>query len=510
MSNEIKFESDGVKKGMDLLENLFTQFADTLSELNNYVETMINAGDDSAILGEYGTKLFQIWSANASSFGDFHANFEAWNEVVAIISANNEEFIVQTVDLYRDSGATLNGVKEARKFVSENGRNGDVSTLSEGAQKVMSNASSTVGTMVGGFAVYKSTDSDGNVVETKKDKDGKVIREIIYDKNGKKIKEMYTNTNGTWVEQEFDSNGKLLSYVQYDSNNNILKENHYENGELVQEGYSSGSLLEVGETTHATAKIGNATFEKEFKLEGFSQRGDMTQEQIFSDEDGNLYYYEEGVMKPVNIKTTTYMSDDSISYSYDKQATMDNLGKDNLYFQDSTGNYGASNANKSYTVNIDTNGSEVSSSGYTISQIDYNNFNKDNYEGKGTTLYYPSNDVGNRYVEAPKEVMTTSVIDVRNTISQEATEMQTYLDINRNSLSSSQIKEIENQISARNTLATQMGTDVQFGACVDDGAIGDYGTAVTSGNSYQVAVDTIKGYETTLDTFKSIDEILKK
>lgn len=515
-SSNIKFEPDGVKKGMDSLENIFTQFADTLSELNNYVETMINAGEDSAILGEYGTKLFQIWSANASSFGDFHANFEAWNEVVAIISANNEEFIVQTVDLYRDSGATLNGVKEARKFVSENGRNGDVSSLSESAQKVMSSASSTlsgkslswnnktipsdaidstVPYFVENGKRYIWTDKDGVEHCVFKDADGKVIAEIS----------TYNGQN-----KYFNSEGKEISHEEYLS---MMPGNKSSSSS-----YSSDLLLDVGQTTNATARIGTAEFDAEFTLKGFSQRGDMTQEQIFSDKDGNLYYYEDGVMKPVNVMTTTYTGSGNAtrpSNNYNQQATLTDLenGK-TLYFQGENGTYsGTEAADRSYTTTLDTDGPSRTTTGYSVDTADYNTWNRDNYEGKGTTILKPGDDFTSNYDKNAKDMVITSIIDVRNNVSQEATEMQTYLDMNKDALSESQCSELKAQIEIRNNLASQMGKDVTYGAGVTDGAIGDWGTFITAAGDAEgkeTVYKTIDGYEETLSNLKSIDEIVGK
>ncbi len=143
MANEVLFDVDEVKKGMDALETDFNNFAETLKGINDYMETMINAGADSAIFGDYGSKLYQIWSANASTFGDFHANFEAWSEVVAVISAEKADFVVDTAALYRDNGSTLDGVQGAREHVRENGRLGEYTGDDEAIKAVLANASQT-------------------------------------------------------------------------------------------------------------------------------------------------------------------------------------------------------------------------------------------------------------------------------------------------------------------------------------------------------------------------------
>lgn len=423
MADEIKFDVEQVKTAMNDLEDIFNNFAEALKSINDYIETMINAGEDSAILGEYGTKLIQIWNANASSFGDFHANFEAWSETVAIIGANNEDFVVDALALYRDNGSTLDGVKDARDFVAEHGRTGDTSTLSEEALAVMGNASATAA------------------------------------------------------------------------------------GTSVVHSLALPSSLKVGDSVHAEVAEG---LEGDFTYQGLVQRGDMTQEQIYSDKNGNLYYYEDGVMKPVHLETTDYTSE-SPTYSYDKQATIDDMNNKNLYFQDANGKYTGSNANKTSETTVNTNGS--SGANYTVEVGDYTSFNKDNYDGKGTRLLRPSDDFSTYDSEKAKEMITTSVIDVRDNIAQEAVEMQNYLDMNRESLEPGVVKTLEEQIVARNELASQMGKDVQFGWTVEDGVIGDWQTSYKSYGSsneegYSKVLDTLDGYQQTLDSFQSIDEII--
>lgn len=428
MANEIKFDVEQVRSTMGELEDLFSNFAEATGSLNNYIETIINAGEDSAINGVYGEKLLAIWSANSSTFEDFHANFKAWNETVAVVSATNEDFVVDTLALYRDNGSTLSGVQEAREFVTANGRTGasDKSELSEEAKRVLGNTSTTAA----GISVVPEEEQQPTV--------------------------------------------------------NV--------GQLV-----------VGDTMQASIEQGQSGT---FKYQGLVQRGDMTQEQIFSDEQGNLYYYEDGIMKPVHVSITEFDYNSRVSTTnYDEQATVDDLESKTLYFQNDNGEYGGNNANKTYDTLLDTDGSVGNENGYSIKTYDYNNFDiNSDYEGKGTTILVPDENI-NGTNNAAKEMITTSIIDVRNNIAKEATEMQTYLDTNRDSLTAEQISTIESQITSRNELASQMGEDVQFGVGVDDGAIGDWGTFYTN-TDYEDVMQTINGYNEKLDSLESIDEII--
>lgn len=125
MANEI-FNVNGVKKAMEDLQTKFSDFADILAEANGYVETVINVTDDSAVYGNYGTKLQSIWDQNYVTFDNFHKNFESWAEVVSLISANNIDFTVSAEAVYRDNAGTLDGIQGARTVIKESGGRNNV------------------------------------------------------------------------------------------------------------------------------------------------------------------------------------------------------------------------------------------------------------------------------------------------------------------------------------------------------------------------------------------------
>lgn len=132
MANEI-FNVNGVKKAMEDLQTKFSDFADILAEANSYVETVINVTDDSAVYGNYGTKLQSIWDQNYVTFDNFHKNFESWAEVVSLISANNIDFTVSAEAVYRDNAGTLDGIQGARTVIKESGgrNNVDISSVKD-------------------------------------------------------------------------------------------------------------------------------------------------------------------------------------------------------------------------------------------------------------------------------------------------------------------------------------------------------------------------------------------
>lgn len=108
------FNVDGVQKSMNKLNALFSDFAQKLDEINKYINEQVNQSPDSAVYGELGSKLLNTWNQNASTFGDFYANFENWSAVVSIISANNCNFTKETIAKYKDTGATLEGYHDPK------------------------------------------------------------------------------------------------------------------------------------------------------------------------------------------------------------------------------------------------------------------------------------------------------------------------------------------------------------------------------------------------------------
>ena len=95
------FNVEAVKSQMSTLEGYFNDLSEKLSEINKTVNEEINVGPESAVFGQLGSKLLGTWNANASTFGDFHANFESWSQIVAIIAANNTAFDAETINLYK-------------------------------------------------------------------------------------------------------------------------------------------------------------------------------------------------------------------------------------------------------------------------------------------------------------------------------------------------------------------------------------------------------------------------
>ncbi len=178
-----KFRATVVKLKMAQIENHFASFAATLKEINAYIEANVNASVASSAFGDLGGKLLNIWDRNASTFNDFHDHFDVWAQVVAVITANNNQFAVDAAATYRDTAATLDGVKEARSLIKGFGdikgiKNASgFSVLSNEAKNVLNYAYRAVTKKVSNNNIY------GGVTVTYTDAtDSKV--EVFFDNEG--------------------------------------------------------------------------------------------------------------------------------------------------------------------------------------------------------------------------------------------------------------------------------------------------------------------------------------
>lgn len=197
-----RFDVENVKSKMAEIEAVFEQFANTLKQLNDYVETSINVSPDSAVYGDVGGRTLQIWDSNASTFGDFHANFESWAQVISLISASNQEFTNAAVMAYKDTAGTLDGIEGAREYISNNYKKTSASAfsdLSEDSQRVLLNASlekNGVTSSKNEDGVTEFKDAKGNVIATYKDG-------VYYDADGKKIGNVEEYKK--WIEKKYTS-----------------------------------------------------------------------------------------------------------------------------------------------------------------------------------------------------------------------------------------------------------------------------------------------------------------
>lgn len=208
---EEKFNAEGVKSSVAELETAFTDFANILKDINVVINENVNVGPDkSAVFGTVGTNLLNTWNENASTFGDFKANFDNWSKLVAIIEANNLSFEEEAIATYKSNGGNLAGIQSKRDelFVKQALDIGDTGI--------------TTGEL-NPRDVYRYYDENGNLVNLLKDKDGNTER-IFWGKDDKVAQKIFSNADGTRAVVTYDENGQAIPKY-YDKDGNVLAEN---------------------------------------------------------------------------------------------------------------------------------------------------------------------------------------------------------------------------------------------------------------------------------------------
>lgn len=273
----------GVQKAMESLEEYFTSFAETLADANGYIETIINVGEDSAVFGDYGSKLQSIWDQNYVTFDNFHKNFESWSEVVALISANNADFTVGAEAVYRDNAGTLDGIQGAKAAIVDSGgrMNVNMSSVDDDDVKTVLGFASEYKVEAGDDNTEIITRDDGSTLVYYKDKYGNLLysedtkysdnkeeKEIIVkDKNGNVL---YSKKNGKY----YDKDGTTV--ITQEQAENIKKQSAFKVDYDSETGVTSYKNLD-DESVY--------TFEK-----------DTDGTEIYKDKDGNILYKHSIVM----------------------------------------------------------------------------------------------------------------------------------------------------------------------------------------------------------------------
>ncbi len=208
-SKDELFNVSMVKYKMGNIEGYFQAFAETLNQINSYIETNVNASVASSAFGDLGGKLLNIWNHNSSTFEDFHENFDIWAQVVAVITANNNQFAVEALATYRDNIGTLDGIKTAREFVYKSeglenvSKTEGFSNLSDDAKDIL-NAAFGAKTLsikknneYGGKTIY-FTDATGKQTEVYYDDEGLLVGRRVdgtyYDAKNTKVSKLPTSS----------------------------------------------------------------------------------------------------------------------------------------------------------------------------------------------------------------------------------------------------------------------------------------------------------------------------
>ena len=272
-----KFRATVVKLKMEQIENHFTSFSSTLKEINSYIEANVNASIASSVFGDLGSKLINVWNYNSSTFNDFHDHFDVWAQVVAVITANNNEFAVNAAATYRDNVGTLDGVKEARSLIKENGdvkeiaKSSGFSLLSNEAKNVLNYA-------------YRAVNK-------------KITNNNIY--GGKTV--TYTDATGAKVEVFFDNEGYLVGTNKfgccYGPNDEVIKAmptaaEYKEKKDRIIKAREEAIAKEKEEEERRKK-------EEEEKKRAEEEKAKLAQKFIVSEKSGYVFPFERGQSAPI-------------------------------------------------------------------------------------------------------------------------------------------------------------------------------------------------------------------
>lgn len=204
------FNAQDLQTKAGALETAFSEFAQILGEVNTFVNSEVNTSHDKCVFGPgYGTQLLKLWNDNASTFGDFQANFESWSQAIAIIANKNSQTEVDIRAIYGDRGDTITAF-------DENG----ITNESIAAMRERINLEDTALNDFGGNS-YTYYDENGNLISVQKDANGNIVGQIVRDANGNIISETYTDSDGNYAVITYDGDGNpVVTY--YDKDGNVL------------------------------------------------------------------------------------------------------------------------------------------------------------------------------------------------------------------------------------------------------------------------------------------------
>ncbi len=361
------FNVEAVKSQMSTLEGYFNDLSEKLSEINKTVNEEINVGPESAVFGQLGSKLLGTWNANASTFGDFHANFESWSQIVAIIAANNTSFDAETINLYKDNGSTLtyagdDGTRLTISSLRESKANEQTFNYLSSKYSDSKNYETSIednvlkvkdkdGNVVVEYTVdngklknTKTYDEDGNysLVMYGVDEDGnKTVEVKYYDKDGKELKEKPSafNEDGTLktktifdkISEDIANKGKEIRDSFVDGSNELMdtgKEKFDDLSKKIKD-YENMELKDCknGDTVLIDGKIAKVNVTNEGKTISYDQDGKVVTLNV--SEDGKIKVLPGENVKTIKIngkdvETTRYTSEELAKYYAEKNSTAKN------------------------------------------------------------------------------------------------------------------------------------------------------------------------------------------
>lgn len=209
------FNADEMKKYAQSLDTVFESFANVLAQVNELVNSEVNASCDKCVYGAYGANLLNLWNNNASTFSDFKKNFTSWSQAVAVISNSNlnAQTIAEAIYANRTTGMDLMTA------------DGTQSVADKREDILLASANQT--TLSNGDTTYSYFDTDGKLVTDYKDGSGNVYRTDEYDEEGNLSQTVSYDEDGNYAVITYSMVGGVLTpYVKgfYDSEGNRIEQ----------------------------------------------------------------------------------------------------------------------------------------------------------------------------------------------------------------------------------------------------------------------------------------------
>lgn len=219
---KMTYDETGFKDTMGKLNSQFDILETSFKKLNDTITSSINVSADSGLFGEKADELLLLWKNNASTFGDFKANFDVWAETMTIVHNKNNAFTEDMLEGFKSNALNLDGVRDARAIAALQSGSAIVGygatsvDLTYGA-KVDENGRLTYENPDGSSYKYV-TDTNGNLVSiTLYDKNGKIVDTKNFDNVNGGVSSTYTYTNGAVQEIRYDASGNVETILEYES-----------------------------------------------------------------------------------------------------------------------------------------------------------------------------------------------------------------------------------------------------------------------------------------------------
>ncbi len=101
-----KFDAEGMEGSINEIDGLFDEFQTISDEVNTLMEDNVGTsptnGDESAIMGEYGEKVYGLYDVNKVAFDDFGEHFSNYTAALNDISNKEQDFSEESGRVYGD------------------------------------------------------------------------------------------------------------------------------------------------------------------------------------------------------------------------------------------------------------------------------------------------------------------------------------------------------------------------------------------------------------------------